>query len=75
MSQIYREMNKTGKRIWWAATVMVVVGLVGSILTNNTIFPVAMSLGLYNWAMAAYDKRCNILNDSKGNPLPTTPKK
>jgi hypothetical protein len=72
MSQIYRNMNKVGKFTFWQGTLFSLGGL-ALVLTNyqgmETLGACALAIGLYNIAMASYDERCNIKNNSKGEPL------
>lgn len=71
MSQIYKEMNKVGKINFYVGSIMAIIGIAGSIIAENNLYPASLAVGLYYIATASFDKRCNHLNDSKGNPLPT----
>jgi hypothetical protein len=74
MSQVYREMNKTGKYLFWQGLTFQAGGLIavlaGDLTTNIPVLGACLiAIGIGNVAGASYDHRCNIKNDSKGNPL------
>jgi hypothetical protein len=75
MSQIYKNMNKVGKRIFWVGIVFVLLGLL-VVLTKDEARMIGIGamlsvFGFYYLAIAQFDERCNIKNDSKGNLLST----
>ncbi len=74
MSQVYKEMNKTGKYLFWQGLTFQAGGLIavlaGDLTTNIPVLGACLiAIGIGNVAGASYDHRCNIKNDSKGNPL------
>jgi len=69
MSQIYRNMNKIGKVYFYIGSLMTLTGTVVLVFREINVGAGAMAMGLYFMSVAQFDNRCNIKNDSKGNPI------
>lgn len=78
MSQIYRNMNRIGKVLFWKGSFFQIIGLIavffGDLSTKIPILGcVLLLIGIYFLMVCQFDERCNIKNNSKGESLPISP--